>query len=151
MEEKNNQVNEIKGPERVRSDYGKRVKPNPSTGTVSGDLSKFIINPLKDLFKKKEIVEKEEVPKYADTPIKKIKLSTSTVDKVIKKVVSDNDQPTASQLVKTADLKLKAENDPKTAPWVKSLIYATGGDVPEISNKKKTEIANGLAANNLNI
>ena len=55
MEEKNNQVNEIKGPERVRSDYGKRVKPNPSTGTVSGDLSKFIINPLKDLFKKKEI------------------------------------------------------------------------------------------------
>ena len=153
MEEKNNQVNEIKGPERVRSDYGKRVKPNPSTGTVSGDLSKFIINPLKDLFKKKEIVEKEEVPKYADTPIKKIKLSTSTVDKVIKKVVSDNDQPTASELVKTADLRLKAEENPATAGWVKTLMFATGAPSADslYDDKLKTQIANDLALNDLNI
>ncbi len=32
----------------------KRVKENPSTGTIRGDVSKFIINPLKDLFKKKK-------------------------------------------------------------------------------------------------
>ena len=31
----------------------KRVKENPSTGTIRGDVSKFIINPLKDLFKEK--------------------------------------------------------------------------------------------------
>ena len=37
----------------------KRIKENPSTGTIRGDVSKFIINPLKDLFK-----EKEDVPKY---------------------------------------------------------------------------------------
>ena len=41
----------------------KRVKPNPSTGTISGDISKFVLNPLKSLFKdeRKNQVEEEAI------------------------------------------------------------------------------------------
>ena len=39
----------------------KRVKPNPSTGTISGDVSKFVLNPLKNLFKDKDKKREEEV------------------------------------------------------------------------------------------
>lgn len=123
----------------------KRVKENPSTGTIRGDVSKFIINPLKDLFK-----EKEDVPKF-DTKLPEIKITKETAEKVIKKAINSDDQPDLKDLVKTADLKLKAEENPETAGWVKSLIFATGGQRPEISSKKKTEIANDLALNDLNI
>ena len=123
----------------------KRVKENPSTGTIRGDVSKFIINPLKDLFK-----EKEDEPKF-DTKLPEIKITKETAEKVIKKAINSNDQPSLKDLATTADLKLKAEENPETAGWVKSLIFATGGQVPEIGSKKKTEIANDLAFNNDNI
>jgi len=123
----------------------KRVKENPSTGTIRGDVSKFIINPLKDLFK-----EKEDVPKF-DTKLPEVKITAATAEKVIKKAINSDDQPSLKDLATTADLKLKAEENPETAGWVKSLIFATGGQKPEISNKKKTEIANDLALNDLNI
>ena len=123
----------------------KRVKENPSTGTIRGDVSKFIINPLKDLFK-----EKEDVPKYS-TELPKITVTAETAEKAIKKAINSDSQPDIKDLVRTADLKLKAEENPETAGWVKSLIFATGGSIPEVSNKKKTEIANDLALNDLNI
>ena len=123
-----------------------RVKDNPSTGTIRGDVSKFVLNPLKDLFTK----EKEDVAKY-ETEIPKIKLSSEAVEKVIKKVVSSDEQPTLKDLVRTADLKLKAEENPETKGWVQSLIFATGGPKPDISDTTKTEIAENLAANDLNI
>ena len=123
----------------------KRVKENPSTGTIRGDVSKFIINPLKDLFK-----EKEDVPKF-DTKLPEVKITAATAEKVIKKAINNDDQPSLKDLANTADLKLKAEENPETAGWVKSLIFATGGQTPEISSKKKTEIANDLALNDLNI
>ena len=122
-----------------------RVKPNTSTGTIRGDVSKFIINPLKDLFK-----EKEDVPKF-DTKLPEVKITAATAEKVIKKAINSDDQPSLKDLATTADLKLKAEENPETAGWVKSLIFATGGQRPEISSKKKTEIANDLALNDLNI
>ena len=123
----------------------KRVKENPSTGTIRGDVSKFIINPLKDLFK-----EKEDVPKYS-TELPKITVTAETAEKAIKKAINSDSQPDIKDLVRTADLKLKAEENPETAGWVKSLIFATGGSIPEVSNKKKTEIANDLSLNDLNI
>jgi len=123
----------------------KRVKPNTSTGSISGDVSKFIINPLKDLFK-----EKEDEPKF-DTKLPEIKITKETAEKVIKKAINNDDQPSLKDLANTADLKLKAEENPETAGWVKSLIFATGGQTPEIGNEKKTEIANDLAFNNDNI
>jgi len=122
----------------------KRVKENPSTGTVRGDVSKFIINPLKDLFRK------EDEPKYS-TELPEIKITAETAEKAIKKAINSDNQPSLKDLATTADLKLKAEENPETAGWVKSLIFATGGSIPEISNKKKTEIANDLALNDLNI
>ena len=61
-----------------------RVKKNPSTGTIRGDVSKFVLNPLKDLFTK----EKEDVAKY-ETEIPKIKLSSEAVEKVINKFTTD--------------------------------------------------------------
>jgi hypothetical protein len=125
--------------------FSKRVKENPSTGTIRGDVSKFIINPLKNLFK-----EKEDTPKYS-TELPEIKITSKTAEKVIKKVISSENQPSLKDLTTTADLKTKAEKNPETAGWVKSLIFATGGNIPEISNEKKTEIANDLAFNNLNI
>ena len=109
----------------------KRVKKNPSTGTIRGDVSKFIINPLKDLFK-----EKEDVPKYS-TELPKITVTAETAEKAIKKAINSDNQPSLKDLATTADLKLKAEENPETAGWVKSLIFATGGSVPEVSNKKK--------------
>jgi hypothetical protein len=126
--------------------FNKRVKINPSTGTIRGDVSKFIINPLKDLFTK----EKEDISKYS-TELPEIKITSKTAEKVIKKVINSDNQPSLKDLVTTADLKLKAEKNPETAGWVKSLIFATGGNIPEISNEKKTEIANDLAFNDLNI
>ena len=57
----------------------KRVKKNPSTGSISGDVSKFIINPLKDLFK-----EKEDTPKY-DPKLPEIIITAETAEKAIKK------------------------------------------------------------------
>jgi hypothetical protein len=125
--------------------FSKRVKENPSTGTIRGDVSKFIINPLKNLFK-----EKEDTPKYS-TELPEIKITSKTAEKVIKKVINSDNQPSLKDLVTTADLKLKAEENPETAGWVKSLIFATGGNIPQISSKKKTEIANDLALNDLNI
>ena len=65
----------------------KRVKENPSTGTIRGDVSKFIINPLKDLFK-----EKEDVPKF-DTKLPEVKITAATAEKVIKKAINSDDQP----------------------------------------------------------
>ena len=111
--------------------FSKRVKENPSTGTIRGDVSKFIINPLKNLFK-----EKEDTPKYS-TELPEIKITSKTAEKVIKKVINSDNQPSLKDLVTTADLKLKAEKNPETAGWVKSLIFATGGNIPEISNEKK--------------
>ena len=52
-----------------------RVKPNTSTGTIRGDVSKFIINPLKDLFK-----EKEDEPKF-DTKLPEIKITMLNIFK----------------------------------------------------------------------
>ena len=124
----------------------KRVKENPSTRSIRGDVSKFILNPLKNLFTK----EKEDVPKYS-TELPEIKITTETAEKVIKKTINSDNQPSLKDLATTADLKLKAEEDPETAGWVKSLIFATGGERPEIGNEKKTEIANDLAFNNENI
>ena len=112
--------------------FNKRVKINPSTGTIRGDVSKFIINPLKDLFTK----EKEDISKYS-TELPEIKITSKTAEKVIKKVINSDNQPSLKDLVTTADLKLKAEKNPETAGWVKSLIFATGGNIPEISNEKK--------------
>ena len=123
----------------------KRVKENPSTGTIRGDVSKFIINPLKDLFK-----EKEDVPKF-DTKLPEVKITAATAEKVIKKAINSDDQPSLKDLATTADLKLKAEEDPKTKGLVDALIFATGGPLPDFSNKTKTEIADNLAANDLNI
>ena len=123
----------------------KRVKENPSTGTIRGDVSKFIINPLKDLFK-----EKEDTPKY-DPKLPEIIITAETAEKAIKKSINSENQPSLKDLAKTADLKIKAEKNPKTSGWVKSLIFATGGQIPEIGNEKKTEIANDLAFNNDNI
>jgi hypothetical protein len=125
--------------------FSKRVKENPSTGTIRGDVSKFIINPLKNLFK-----EKEDTPKYS-TELPEIKITSKTAEKVIKKVINSENQPSLKDLTTTADLKIKAEENPETAGWVKSLIFATGGNIPQISSKKKTEIANDLALNDLNI
>ena len=124
-----------------------RVKPNPSTGTIKGDVSKFIINPLKNLFK-----EKEDVPKY-NTKLPEIKITKETAEKVIKKAINSDDQPDLKDLVKTADLKLKAEENPETAGWVKALMFATGAPVSEslYGDKLKTQIANDLALNDLNI
>jgi len=123
----------------------KRVKKNPSTGSISGDVSKFIINPLKDLFK-----EKEDTPKY-DPKLPEIIITAETAEKAIKKSINSENQPSLKDLANTADLKIKAEKNPKTSGWVKSLIFATGGQIPEIGNEKKTEIANDLAFNNDNI
>tara|TARA_R110000787_G_scaffold83226_1_gene179417 strand:- start:4 stop:4578 length:4575 start_codon:yes stop_codon:yes gene_type:complete len=123
-----------------------RVKENPSTGTIRGDISKFVINPLKDLFK-----EKETVAKFVEEGPKKISISKEGVKKVIQNVLGDNTQPDLKDLVRTADLKLKAIENPETAPWVNSLIFATGGTTPDLTNQTKTEIANGLALNDLNI
>ena len=113
--------------------FSKRVKENPSTGTIRGDVSKFIINPLKDLFRK------EDEPKYS-TELPEIKITAETAEKAIKKAINSDNQPDIKDLVRTADLKLKAEENPETAGWVKSLIFATGGSIPEISNKKKKKI-----------
>ena len=102
----------------------KRVKENPSTGTIRGDVSKFIINPLKDLFKKKE-----DEPKFEGTKLPEVKITAETAEKAIKKAINSDNQPDIKDLVKTADLKLKAEENPETAGWVKALIFATGGPV----------------------
>ena len=99
------------------------------------------------LFKKKE---KEDVPKY-DTKLPEIKITKETAEKVIKKAINSDDQPSLKDLATTADLKLKAEEDPKTKGLVDALIFATGGPLPDFSNKTKTEIADNLAANDLNI
>ena len=124
-----------------------RVKENPSTGTIRGDVSKFIINPFKDLFK-----EKEDVPKF-DTKLPEVKITAATAEKVIKKAINSDDQPSLKDLATTADLKLKAEENPQTAGWVKALMFATGAPSSEslYDDKFKTQIANDLALNDLNI
>jgi hypothetical protein len=119
-------------------DFGKRVKP---VKTMAEEVSR-----IKDIF-----TNKETVPKYEENQIKKIKLSKNAVEKIVKKVVGNSNEPTLKDLAQTADLKLKAEENPETSGWVKSLIFATGGATPEIGNEKKTEIANDLAFNNKNI
>lgn len=116
-------------------DFGKRVKP---VKTMAEEASR-----IKDIF-----TNKETVPKYEEN---QIKLSKKAVKKIVKKVVGNSDEPTLKDLAQTANLKLKAEENPETAGWVKSLIFATGGATPEIGNEKKTEIANDLAFNNKNI
>ena len=95
----------------------KRVKENPSTRSIRGDVSKFILNPLKNLFTK----EKEDVPKYS-TELPKIKITTETAEKVIKKTINSDNQPSLKDLATTADLKLKAEEDPETAGWVNCFL-----------------------------
>ena len=124
-----------------------RVKPNTSTGTISGEFSQYIINPLKNLFK-----EKEDVPKF-DTKLPEVKITAATAEKVIKKAINSDDQPDLKDLVKTADIKLKAEENPETAGWVKALMFATGAPTSETlyDDKVKTQIANDLALNDLNI
>tara|TARA_X000001382_G_scaffold32489_1_gene21319 strand:+ start:1867 stop:6405 length:4539 start_codon:yes stop_codon:yes gene_type:complete len=122
-----------------------RVRPNPSTGTISGDISKFVINPLKNLFK-----QEEEIPKFVegDLPIKEV--SKDTIKEVIKRVSTEQSIPELEDnLVKTANLKVKFEEDKKTNPWVNSLIVATGG--PVISDEARTQIGNKLIASNSNI
>ena len=125
----------------------KSVKESPSTGTRRGDVSKFIINPLKDLFK-----EKENEPKF-DTKLPEIKITKETAEKVIKKAINSDNQPSLKDLATTADIKLKAEENPETAGWVKALMFATGAPSSEslYDDKLKTQIANDLAFNNDNI
>jgi len=118
--------------------FYEQVKSNKEGGNPFSIYSK--------LFKRKE---KEDVPKY-DTKLPEVKINSNTVEKIVKKVVS-NDQPSLKDLAQTADLKIKAEENAETKGWVKSLIFATGGPLPNYSNKLKTEIANDLAANDLNI
>jgi len=120
-------------------EFYEQVKSNKEGGNPYSIFS--------SLFKKKE---KEDVPKY-DTKLPEVKITKETAEKVIKKAINTDNQPDLKDLVKTADLKLKAEEDPKTKGLVDALIFATGGPLPEYSNKIKTEIANNLAANDLNI
>ena len=120
-------------------EFYEQVKSNKEGGNPYSIFS--------SLFKKKE---KEDVPKY-DTKLPEIKITKETAEKVIKKAINSDDQPDLKDLVKTADLKLKAEENPKTKGLVDALIFATGGPLPDFSNKTKTEIADNLAANDLNI
>ena len=118
---------------------------SPYTGPAS------LFSNVAKLFKRDKKVE-EDVPKY-DTKLPEVKLTTKDADKIIKKVVSD-ETPDLKELVKTADLKLEAQENPKTAGWVNALIFATGGplsmredSLPGFSDITKTQIADQLAAN----
>ena len=122
---------------------------SPYTGPAS------IFSNVAKLFKRDKKVE-EDVPKY-DTKLPEVKLTTKDADKIIKKVVS-NETPDLKELVKTADLKLEAQENPKSQGWVNALIFATGGplsmredSLPGFSDITKTKIADQLAANDLNI
>ncbi len=53
------------------------------------------------IFKKKE---KEDVPKY-DTKLPEVKITAETAEKVIKKAIKSDDQPSLKELATTADLK----------------------------------------------
>ena len=101
---------------------------------------KSIVSIYTDIFKsaksnyqtnkrRNELIEdnerKEDFPKY-DTKLPEIKLTTKEADKIIKKVVSE-DTPDLKDLVKTADIKLEAQENPKTSGFTNALIFATGG------------------------
>jgi len=120
-------------------EFYEQVKSNKEGGNPYSIFS--------SLFKKKE---KEDVPKY-NTKLPEVKITKETAEKVIKKAINSDDQPSLKDLATTADLKLKAEENPKTKGLVDALIFATGGPRPDFSNKTKTEIADNLAANDLNI
>ena len=120
-------------------EFYEQVKSNKEGGNPYSIFS--------SIFKKKE---KEDVPKY-NTKLPEVKITAETAEKVIKKAINSDDQPSLKDLATTADLKLKAKEDPKTKGLVDALIFATGGPLPKFSNKTKTQIANDLAANDLNI
>ena len=64
------------------------------------------------LFKRDKVKVEEDTPKY-DKKLPEIKLTSKDADEIIKKVVS-NDQPDLKELVKTAELKIEAQEKPKT-------------------------------------
>ena len=119
---------------------------NPYTGPIS------LFSNIAKLFKRDKKVE-EDIPKY-DNKLPEVKLTTKDADKIIKKVVSE-DTPDLKDLVKTADIKLEAQENPKTIGFTNALIFATGGplsvredsqplSMAGFSDKKKTEIADQL-------
>ena len=119
-----------------------------------------IFSSIADVFKKNKATAKEDTPKY-ENKLPEVKLTTKDADKIIKKVVSD-DTPDLKELVKTADLKLEAQENPETKGWVNALIFATGGPLSVrddnlplsyagCTDKKKTEIADELMLVNANI
>ena len=126
---------------------------SPYTGPAS------LFSNVAKLFKRDKTV-KEDTPKY-DNKLPEVKLTTKDADKIIKKVVL-NETPDLKELVKTADIKIKAEENPETMGWVNALIFATGGPLSVrddnlplsyagFSDKKKTEIADELMLVNANI
>jgi len=126
---------------------------SPYTGPAS------IFSNVAKLFKRDKKVE-EETPKY-ENKLPEVKLTTKDADKIIKKVVL-NETLDLKELVKTADIKIKAQENPETMGWANALIFATGGPLSVrddnlplsyagFSDKKKTEIANELMLVNANI
>ena len=119
-----------------------------------------IFSSIADVFKKNKATVKEDTPKY-DNKLPEIKITNKEADKIIKKVVSDK-SPDLKELVKTANIKLEAQEDPKTSGFTNALIFATGGplsvredsqplSMAGFSDKKKTEIADQLMLVNANI
>ena len=131
----------------------KRVKPNPSTGTISGDISKFVLNPLKNLFKdeRKNQVEEEAIVQGEEQNVyepEEVKLDQKDLNKLVKlAVVTDT---TAAD---TSKLKKKLEQDKKTSPWVDYLTFAAGApkNLSLLNKETKTQIADKLAASNSDI
>jgi len=81
-------------------EFYEQVKSNKEGGNPYSIFS--------SIFKKKE---KEDVPKY-DTKLPEVKITAETAEKVIKKAINSDDQPSLKDLATTADLKLKAKEDP---------------------------------------
>tara|TARA_Y100001963_G_scaffold49976_1_gene70005 strand:+ start:8651 stop:13318 length:4668 start_codon:yes stop_codon:yes gene_type:complete len=126
---------------------------SPWTGPAS------LFSNVAKLFKKDKKVE-EETPKYSQE-LPEIKLTTKDADKIIKKVISE-ETPDLKDLVKTADIKLEAQENPKTIGFTNALIFATGGPLSVrddnlplsyagFSEKTKTQIADELMLVNANI
>ena len=134
----------------------KRVKPNPSTGTISGDVSKFVLNPLKNLFKDKDKKREEEVIEQIATEkgedksvydVKEVVLNQGEINELVKLAVAEDREP-----ADTIKLKNKFEKDKQTSPWVDYLSFATGGPTGVLLNKDvKTKIADKLVAENPNV